>query len=724
MFTKYEEFNVAYHNAVSARGEYFKYRREDEEYYYADIEGTRTQFTKKQLNAIKAKYDIPISTKIGYALIEQIVSFVSGTKPYPKFIAETDSISDYASLFERMHNALWYESKANEAVDAAIRDMLICGCGWTRVRKNNFYAESTFNTVIEYVPWTDVLVDPSSRKRDFSDAGWMIVAEVMPVHKAEKLYDVKIPDNTDDTTLIFPYSTDDVNIGENHVWNGDNRKLRYTVIREFYEKDLVRVYMDEKGNLSNKKPEPTEVPNPALEPLMMQREEIKAQYEQLANQLMQAEAERQQAVDGLATSTNAALDIENEETSTLNSDEVKAQVGQIEKQLQEIDIVIQQTPQTVPAFKFIKLEREEETIAYEVTTKKTKRIIRTLYVHDQKVEREVLSTDEFPLIPFVFTHMRSERRIYGMMHMIRDFVDALNKFWGLMILNAQTNGNPKWMAAKGAIEDMEKWENSGSMPGSVLEYVPNEALQGRDIPTPVQGQPLTPAHVELIKMLVNLCEYISGIHGIVQGNTESAPNSLGGIHSMLSFGTQRVKSYGRIIENALQKQAYITAQVLHTHAPRNTVVKYFDDNNDQKEIEILDMPEDLKFRVRVMLTTNMPTSRNMAAMILSTLAGQTGSPEIQSLLTEYALEMIDLPQGTEMREKIDVVKQLQSQIDQIQKELQFKDSQLRALENNMSQKEIASKQKEAEMALEYETEKQIEQMGQEEEQFNNINLGL
>jgi hypothetical protein len=194
---------------------------------------------------------------------------------------------------------------------------------------------------------------------------------------------------------------------------------------------------------------------------------------------------------------------------------------------------------------------------------------------------------------------------------------------------------------------------------------------------------------------------------------------------MLTFGTQRVKAYGRSIEASLQTQAYLVAQTLHAHAPRNEVIKYFDENDDQKEIELLDMPTDIKFRVRVNLTSNLPTTRNMAAMVLANIAGQTGSPEIQNLMIEFALENMDLAEGKAMREKLDVVRQMQSTIESLQQDNDFKSAQLKALENNMSQKELHAKQREAEMQIEYETQKQIDALAQQTEQYNQpMELGI
>jgi len=725
MISNYEEINLRYQYAIAARSESYKAKKNDEEFYFSDIEGTRTQFTKRQLDEITARYDIPISSKISFALIEQILAFLTGTKPYPKFIAETLEQQDYAILFEKMHNAIWYEGKVNDEVVKAIRDMLVTGVGWTRVRKSNFYNESTFNCVVEHVPWTDVIVDPSSRKADFSDAQWMFVASVMPISKAENMFDVKIENKDGMAVKIdFPYEVPNAEYITPQLSSAGTSE-KFCVVREFYEKEYVNLYMDENGNLATKRPEPTMAPNPQLEQLMQQRAEIEQQYQQASQQMLQASQQVEQNTQELATGTNQALAIQQEDEATSQLDPIKQQVAQLEAQLNEITAIIEKTEPEISAYKIIPLESTEPIISYEITKKRRKRVIRTFLVNDRILEKDVLALDEIPLVPYVFAHLRSEGRTFGMMHMIKDFVKAMNKFWAMMIYNTQLNGSPRVMAAEGTIVDRANFEASLSKPGAILEYTPNEALQGRDVPQFIQPSPLSPAHVSLIQMLTQICEYVTGIHGLVQGNAEQAPNSLGGINSMLTFGTQRVKAYGRSIEASLQTQAYLVAQTLHAHAPRYEVIKYFDENDDQKEIELLDMPTDIKFRVRVNLTSNLPTTRNMAAMVLANIAGQTGSPEIQNLMIEFALENMDLAEGKAMREKLDVVRQMQSTIESLQQDNDFKSAQLKALENNMSQKELHAKQREAEMQIEYETQKQIDALAQQTEQYNQpMELGI
>jgi hypothetical protein len=98
---------------------------------------------------------------------------------------------------------------------------------------------------------------------------------------------------------------------------------------------------------------------------------------------------------------------------------------------------------------------------------------------------------------------------------------------------------------------------------------------------------------------------------------------------------------------------------------------------------------------------------------------------MQNLMIEFALENMDLAEGKAMREKLDVVRQMQSTIESLQQDNDFKSAQLKALENNMSQKELHAKQREAEMQIEYETQKQIDALAQQTEQYNQpMELGI
>lgn len=721
MFDDYNKLNNLYLNAFNHRSQTYAHKKNDEEFYYSDVEKTRTQFTKAQEKTIKTKYDIPISSKIAHAIIEQIISFVTGTKPSFRFITEAYNDQDYAYLFQDLIQAIWYECGVNNELTQMLQDTFIVGNGYIHCRKSNFFNESTFNVVIEHVDWKSVFVDPTSRKADESDASWKCIAKVMTVDAAEKMFDIKIEEKEFTMAKItFPYDLDHEILDQNFYNEATNKKTRYTITREFYQKELVTLWMDENGNVTNKRPTITTAPNPEHIALTEQLTALRMQYEQAAAELMQYQQQEQKEINELATGTNQVAAMQQMEQSENESSGIREQVRQLEQAVKDLEYTLAKTDPTVSAYNFTRLAAEESHIAYEVSKQKKKRVVRTFVVHNQILEREVLPIDEIPIINCAHLHLNSPARTYGMMHLIKDFEKAINKFLQGAVYNVQLTGSPRMMANKGVIPNRQNFESAFSTPGSLIEIDLNPELQGKDIPIPLAPQPISEAHVRLIEMCMQMSEYVSGIHSIVQGNSDTAPNTLGGINSLLTFGTQRVKHYGRAIENALQRLAYVVAQMLHAYAPRNQVLKYFDENQDEKEIKILDTPDDVRFRVRTNMVMNMGTQKQLAATLLATIAGQTSSPEVANLLTEEAVKYLELPQADEFLKKLDTVKMMQQQINQLQQDNDAKAAQLRMMTNNMSNKEIAQKQKESEMAIEYETQKQLDTIQQQEESYNQI----
>jgi hypothetical protein len=99
---KVQTLNDKFHIMHQMKSLTYEQMKNSEEMFFSDVEQTRTQFTKAQLSLIQDKYDIPISTKIAYAIIEQQISFLTGAKPYPRLLATTASTEDYATLYQQL----------------------------------------------------------------------------------------------------------------------------------------------------------------------------------------------------------------------------------------------------------------------------------------------------------------------------------------------------------------------------------------------------------------------------------------------------------------------------------------------------------------------------------------------------------------------------------------------------------------------------------------------
>ena len=687
-----------------------KLMKEDLEIYYSDVDGTRTQFTQEQLDFIAQRYDIPISTKISWAIIEQMVSFLTGAKPAPRLLASADTTTDFTNMYQQAIVAAWYESHMNRELVMAIRDCLAGGLGWFQVRPNDFYSETTFGVVAEYIQWEKVYIDPHARKPDFSDAEYMCVVDVLPRGKAERRYDITISD--EDITNFAPdimWGVDTTHIPLVAGWPFEsgltgNKNDRYVWTREFFSKQQVNVYISETGQVSSKKPKPITIPNPDKAELGNQIMAIKQQMQQQSGAAQQANQQLVQSQDAILdpnTPLNAGMQAA--EGSQRAWDQMSAQMDQEMQQLQQLEIAYAQMPDTIIAYEF-ELLSGEDTVVRNFFRKNQKMVKRWLLVNNRIIEQSIIPCDEYPLIPFTLSMANRPDKVYGIMHYIKDIVKALNKFWSLLIYDMQTSAHRKVIYPEGSIVDPSKAEKDWAKPNAFIEFRPNSDLPDGGRPSITEPSSLNPAIERILGMLQNLLEYITGISSLMQGQVTSAtPDTFGGIQTMQSFGTQRIKLYSRWLEDAMERLTYVYVSYLQVYAPKDKVLTYLDDNGDQQEIILLETSEDLRFKVRVNMTSALPTARAMAAQLLGVLGGQTKDPHVQQLLTQYMIEYLDLPESQKIREEVDAVKNMTQQLEQIQKQVQELDSQNKQLQQQIFQKNLEVEYAKAKAKLQAET---------------------
>lgn len=690
-----------------------QYKKEDEQFYFADVDGTRTQLSAAQLEEVKKKYDIPISTKMSYAIIEQMLAILTGTKPYPKLLAASDNPDEVAfvEVFEKVFNAIWYESEGNEELTLAIRDCLISGEGYLHVRKSNFWNESSFNVIMEHVPWANVYIDPNSKKNDYSDAEMICIAKIISKDKAEQEFDITISQDDIITKengwgmgvefgeLDIPYYTWTSQFtkgSDSFVWN-----------REFYQKKNTWVYISDSGQTGSKRPVPAEAPNEEKIALGQQIQQATMQLQQLGTQGSQIASQTDQ-MEGIATEqADPQSAVQASADGQQATQEIAMQVDQLSQQIKQMTIAFTQMPDTVMGYTFENLAGDTSFVrTYEKLKKK--HIIRCMTIGNKIYEREILMTDEYPIIAFNISHNKSPNKVYSITHYIKDIVKALNKFWSITIYDAQLHGQRKVILEESTVADIETWQNDWAMPGAILRWRSNPTLNDAGKPIILEPSPLNQAYTQMFVLLQQLAEYITGIFAVLQGNqTPNMPDTMGGIQSMQAAGGQRIKLYSRFFEVALQKLAYVTVCYAQQYTPRDTVLRYFDDNGDGQEVNVMSGGTDLKFKVRCQLTTNLPTTRLMAAQLLSSVSGQTKNPAVADLLTKEMIKNLDMADSSKLLKDLDTVQMLQSQLDQMQQQLESANSKLAMMQNNQASAELGMKQRIAEQQMKMDMDQQL-----------------
>jgi len=679
--------------ASAARTSAYKEKSFAEDFYFNDVEATKSQFTAKQLEFINKSYQIPISTKIAYPIIEQILAFLTGTKPYPRLLAESETVEDWVNTYTKCFHATWSESKADSQIYYWVRDALVTGTGWMRVRPNTFFNESTFNTIIEYIDWRKVAVDPYTRKEDCSDAEYIIIADVMLKKKAEAEYDIELDESHSSSDIM---NTPSEEIPEWFlVWDlADAKEDQWVWIREFFEKEERFVYLNENGDMSIKKPIPTVVKNEEKLALGQQIQQMAASMESLAQQGMQAEQTKEQAMMSPQV-TNEGADAAFQSMTLAENKNVEAnqQKEQMLQEMEQMEAAYDEMPDTLPAYYMTIDKGGEETkvLSMDITRIKKKLIKRTLMVGDKVVERDYVPGTAYPVVPFTFQWGKSPYRTFGVIHYIQDLVKAMNKFWSALIYDMQINNHAKVLYAEGTIEKLEDIQTSWSLPGAWTKYIPHPELPDGGQPQIVPPAPVNQAIVHVLGSLLQLIEYVTGIYGVMQGNSQEAPSTFGATQSLQNFGSQRVKLYSRGLSTSIEGLAKATIEYLQKYAPRDKVMKYFDENGDAQEVQIMSDIEDTQFKVRVDITSSLPTVRQMSAQLLGMVAGQTKNPYVADFLTQYMLKTMEMVDGDELAGQIDVIKQMEGQINQLQQQLDAESKKAKSLENNLYQRSLSGK---------------------------------
>lgn len=687
--------NKLFRYMSSAKDKTKKFKIEDEELYFSDIEGTRTQFTKRQLAFIQAKYDIPLSINISKAIIEQVISFLTGGKPKVNFMAQEELVRPWVMSMKRLIDGLWYENYVDEELKLAIKDQTITGSGFLRVRKNNYYQESTYGVVVEYIPWDRVYIDPTSTKPDFSDADYICIARSMPKKKAEQEYDIKITDSDRVTDIDTGWadSYDDLPDYGAEMYDGptgEGYSHKWVWIKEFMQLKNMKTYITPEGFSSFEEPTPTKIPNPDKMALAQQIQQMMMAIEQ-----SQQQAQPQMNSDGSMPQAG--------EEQQYQQSQVDDQTAQMQSEVDNLGAQMEQMPNLVDAY-ILTTESGQQYPVMEYSVIKTKRVETTIMVGDKIKTEEVEPCDIYPLIHLPLNYYKNPYKTYGIIHDTKDLNFGINKLLGLTIYDMQQRVGMRMLYANQSIQDPEAAERKWAIPGAWIGYDADSELPDGGRPTPQDMSSVNQNIIQLLQMLQQFAEYITGIFGVVQGDPNSAPSTMGGTQSLQAFGTQRIKSSSRTIEIALSQLGYVMARYIQRYCPRDKFVQIMGEEADPS---ILDLHQDTRFKVRVEMSQSLPTSRQMAAAALSTLAGQTQSAGVQELLMQYMLKFMDIQEADEIAKAMDVISKYEQQLQQQGQQLAEMESQMKAAQNNIMQKDLALQREKGMADIKVEKERAI-----------------
>lgn len=539
----------------SSASQYFIESKEDEEF----ADGNQWTTAEKQELRDKAQY--PIVVNVIKPAIEQGVAMLTSQKPRFSATAQDDSDAKVAKAFSDLMAHVWNISSGNVELKQAIYDYYKRGLGYMMAYVDPYADFGKGEVFVKSLDTYEVLVDPSAKKRDFSDAAHIIVTQVLTESEIKfrypdfKNWDKAIQEEDDGIPTGTMYNQMNVT-RSNSLSYHENRykvadaytKIKTTATRVFNPQYSNERILDEKqfkeylqetmffaitGDHSQPITDPKEV------------EEMKQLFEETGgvfHQMIDPQSGQPTIVPGPDDGSG----------------------------IPDSTVVLQK----VTVLDMIEMGH------LSVSSVPVDRIKREIFIGWAPYKNITMNIDAYPIVPLVHGHQRNPYPVSPARDS-KDLQRYINKLRSLMIAHASSSTNIKLLIPRGSTNKKElerEWGKSGT---AVIEF---DAELGK----PEFGAPV-PLPNELYKNEADAkrdIEFLFGIFALQHGDTSQAPDTYKGTIAMEQMGQRRMQSKQDDIEYALNKLASVTVQLMQQTYTYEKVVRILRPNNISTETRI------------------------------------------------------------------------------------------------------------------------------------------
>ena len=539
----------------SSAQQFFTESKEDEE--FAD----GNQWTSEEIADLQSQAQYPIVVNVIKPAIEQGVAMLTAQKPRFSATARDDSDAKVAKAFSDLMAYVWNISNGNVELKQSIYDYYKRGLGYMMAYVDPYADFGKGEVFVKSLDTYEVLVDPSAKKRDFSDAAHIIVTQVLTKSEIKfrypdfKDWDNAVREDDDGLPTGSMYNMANITRAGTNAYQEDRYKVAdaYTKIKT----TATRVFNPQYGN---------------------ERVLDDKQYEEYLRETMFF------AVTG--GSSNPITDPKEVD----DMKELYEQTGgvfhqMIDPQSGQPTIVPgpddgRGIPDSTVVLQKVTVQDMIEMGVLSVSTVPVNRIRRELFIGWAPYKKLVMNIDSYPIIPLVHGHQRNPYPVSPSRDS-KDLQRYINKLRSLMIAHASSSTNIKLLIPRGSTNKKQleaEWGKSGT---AVIEF---DAELGK----PEFGAPV-PLPNELYKNEADAkkdIEFLFGIFALQHGDSSQAPETYKGTVALEQMGQRRMQSKQADIEYAINKLASIVVQLMQDTYTHEKVVRILRPNNISTETRI------------------------------------------------------------------------------------------------------------------------------------------
>ena len=312
----------------------------------------------------------------------------------------------------------------------------------------------------------------------------------------------------------------------------------------------------------------------------------------------------------------------------------------------------------------------------------------------------VYPIDCYNIIPLVYDH-RDTPYPLGRVWYLYPLQRALNKFIMVSILNGSLMNSMRVIYEKDSINNVNEWKYNFATPGAMLSW--NQVVPGYTKPPQViEPKPLSDAWLAMPRYLAYIMEYISGIFGVMMGDSRESPDIFSTVASLQSAGGNKIKRRLAQADASVSKVGYVTGKFFKEYAPANGFSTYVDEKgelqkpqtynvlkpvkDDQGNVKVeIDPNTDLSIGfkdVRFTTQTSQGFESGTEAALMTNLATQLKVPQLLPLI----LKRLNIPDVDKIIGQLDTVSQQEATIGQMEKTIKDLDGRTKILANQVQQK--------------------------------------
>lgn len=334
-----------------------------------------------------------------------------------------------------------------------------------------------------------------------------------------------------------------------------------------------------------------------------------------------------------------------------------------------------------------------------IAVKQSKGLFLTEYTSvGNKGYREIYPIRNYNLVPLVYDH-RDTPYPFGRIWYLYPLQRALNKFIMVALLNGSLVNASRILAEENSLVNEHEWIKNFAVPGARLKY--KLPIPGQSTPPQfIEGKPLGEQWLKFPQYISYIMEYVSGIFGVMMGDSRESPDVFSTVASLQSAGGMKMRRRISQADAALSIVGNVVGEFYKEFAPVNGYATMINENGEQDEpvkynvvkptneagTEIGIVPEtDLSRGFKTIRFTTQASNGFEAgteAALLTNMATQLKIPELVPLI----LKRLNIADVDKIVDQISLVNKQGATIEQLMGTIKDLESRTSNLANQITQK--------------------------------------